>query len=198
LRPFGRVVNSLSGILEALSCRFNQPNTRKQSTDISTQLHKISQTLTPSLRNAVAEYKVARSLPPSGWWTPRRLPLRPRQLPPLRQGTPRNDQIAHPGEPSSRTEQSNQEPAVAARREANHRRVPPGASSGEQLQRQAKAGRRAALLPGSGRARRGEREMEGTTESSMSRGRAAAADSEFLIFSDCAHVDLVFVASEFP
>ena len=106
MRPFGRVVNSLSGILEALSCRFNQPNTRKQSTDISTQLHKINQILTPSLRNAVAEYKVARSLPPSGWWTPRRLPLRPRQLPPLRQGTPRNDQNAHPGEPSSRTEQT--------------------------------------------------------------------------------------------
>ena len=39
-------MNSLSGILEALSCRFNQPNTRKQGTDISTQLHKINQILT--------------------------------------------------------------------------------------------------------------------------------------------------------
>jgi len=76
--------------------------------------------------------------------------------------------------------------------------VPPGASSGEQLQRQAKAGRRAALLAGSGRARRGEREMEGTTESSIARGKAAAADSEILLFPDCAPVDLVFVASEFP
>ena len=46
MRPFGRVVNSLSGILDALSCRFNQPNTRKQGTDISTQLHKINQILT--------------------------------------------------------------------------------------------------------------------------------------------------------
>jgi hypothetical protein len=106
-------------------------------------------------------------------------------------------QNAHPGEPSSRTEQSNQEPAAAARREANHRLVDPRDSSGEQLQRQAKAGRRTALLPGSGSARRGEREMEGTTESSIARSRAAA-DSEILIFSGCAPVDLVFVASEFP
>lgn len=35
MRPLGRVVNSLSGILDALSCPFNRPNTRKQSTDIN-------------------------------------------------------------------------------------------------------------------------------------------------------------------
>lgn len=46
------------------------------------------------MRKDVAQYKVVRYLPPSCSWTPRRLPLRlrPRQPPPLRQATQRNDQ----------------------------------------------------------------------------------------------------------
>jgi hypothetical protein len=138
-------------------------------------LNPTSQDPDTILRNHVAECKVVvRCLPPSCWWTPRRLPLRlrPRQPPPLRQATQRNDQNAQ-SPPANGThtamEQSNQEPAAAARREANHRRVATGDASGEPLQRQAKAGRRAALLAGSGRVRRGNRERDGTTESSIGR-----------------------------
>ena len=75
-------------------------------------------------------------------------------------------------------EQRNQEPAAAARREANHRRVATGDASGEPLQRQAKAGRRAALLAGSGgRVRRGNREKDGTTESSIGRAGGGGGGS---------------------
>ena len=62
------------------------------------------------LIDGLKEYKVVRCLPPSCWWTPRRLPLglRPRQPPPLRQTTQRNDQNAQsprrtePRQPKSR------------------------------------------------------------------------------------------------
>lgn len=168
-----------------------RPELPVQSTKHTKTKHKnlnpTSQDPDTILRNGVAEYKVVGSLPPSCWWTPRRLPLRlrPRQPPPLRQATQRNDQNAQSHrrtEPTQPWSQSNQEPAAAARSEANHRRVATGDVSGEPLQRQAKAGRRAALLAGSGSARRGERESDGTTESSIVERAAAAPESNFDIF----------------
>jgi hypothetical protein len=186
LRPLGRVVNSLSGILDALSCPFNQTKHTKTK---RRHLNPILQDETKSWHNlekccsgvqgrqvltALLLVDTAPASPPATP-TPTAAPGNTKRR--SEDATPRR---IDPRQPPSRTKQSNQEPAAAARREANHRRVAPGDASAEQLQRQAKAGRRAALLVGRGRERSWEREMEGTTVSSIGRvgGSGEPANSE--------------------